>query len=746
MRRGTAHPIIRTRAPSPSGVATARTATVTSARIVAWARANWAVLAVFGAFALSAVIVPTFAPVATTDDWAYTRSAQILLAEGRLTVFPVVAATAVFQIVWGALFGFLLGPTFGAFRLSTVVITALGAVALYGLCRDLGVTRGRGALGVAAYLFNPLVFVLAFTFMTDAHFVGLLMIATWLFAKALALTPLPPSPTAVRRGGTEATNIVPGGNASSGDALISRPDGSQGEERGETASNVTYVTSERAREPFSLRIGPGTRLRVAVGVRVSRRSPSPDPTGEGFGVRVSPIDARFILAGSIVAGLAFLTRQQGALIVPAVIAFLLLSRRLRFDRASAVLLLQLLVPSLLAIGGYYLWLRYGNDVPHVQASFFREVLEEGWGGTWWLLRHLTAIELIYLGFFTLPLMAAALPFVRTIGRGIPPRGWLLFALWEAIAVAGVAVFWTSGARMPYIPQFFGSGGLGAPDVLGSRPILISPDVRALLTAICLIASLLLALIAARAMGAAPSLTRSRAALVLMIGLGQVVGVLPPSYHYIGWAAGSLDRYLLPLVPLAIAVTLWGLRDVRLVPPLGWIVAIALACFAVAGTRDYLVFMRAIWAMGDKAVAAGVPLDRLDAGSGWDGYYLYERGLETRLRSRTPKGGPWWVYFYAPATDSAYVVSGKQLRGYFVVAKAPYSSWLQRAPTTLYLLRRLGMPWPPKLETGQGSMPVAIQVRPAPGGLETLETGSALPVPTVDAKNAPRTGPEDDNEQ
>ena len=48
-------------------------------RIVTGARANWALLAVYVAFALAAVVVPTLAPVATTDDWAYARSAQILL-------------------------------------------------------------------------------------------------------------------------------------------------------------------------------------------------------------------------------------------------------------------------------------------------------------------------------------------------------------------------------------------------------------------------------------------------------------------------------------------------------------------------------------------------------------------------------------------------------------------------------------------------------------------------------------------
>src|SRR5215207_8995737 len=213
-------------------------------RIVTGARANWALLAVYVAFALAAVVVPTLAPVATTDDWAYARSAQILLAEGRLTIFPVVAATAVFPIVWGALFGFIFEPTLGVFRLSTVVITALGGLALYALCRDLGVARARGALGVATFLFNPLVFVLAFTFMTDAHFMALLVIATWLYAKALA-------------------------------------------------------------------------------------------------PELEEVDGRLLVAGSGVAALAFLIRQQGIAIAPAVLLFLLLSRRLRRDRASLLIVIQL---------------------------------------------------------------------------------------------------------------------------------------------------------------------------------------------------------------------------------------------------------------------------------------------------------------------------------------------------------------------------------------------------------------------
>jgi hypothetical protein len=212
--------------------------------------------------------------------------------------------------------------------------------------------------------------------------------------------------------------------------------------------------------------------------------------------------------------------------------------------------------------------------------------------------------------------------------------------------------------------------------------------------------------------------------VLAIGLGQVLGVMPPSYHYIGWASGSLDRYLLPLVPLAIALTLWGLRGLRIAAPLGWLVAAALALFAVAGTRDYLVFMRAVWATASEAVADGVPLDRLDGGSGWDGYYLYEYGLANGIRSRTPKGGPWWVYFYAPATDSAYVVAGKRIPRHITVREYPYSSWLQREPTSVSLLRRWGQPWPPRRAVAP------IEIRPGPGGLQTVAEPYPLPKPTI----------------
>jgi len=149
----------------------------------AW-RHRWALLAVL-AFVAAALTVPVRASVALNDDWLFTRSVQILVEEHRLYVFPVSSPNEVFQVAWGAVFASLFGMSFGAVRLSSVVLFLLSGVAFYSLLLSLHVRPTRAALGMLAYLFNPLAFVLAFTFMSDTQFCSLLVIATALYARGV---------------------------------------------------------------------------------------------------------------------------------------------------------------------------------------------------------------------------------------------------------------------------------------------------------------------------------------------------------------------------------------------------------------------------------------------------------------------------------------------------------------------------------------------------------------------------------
>ena len=77
--------------------------TLASPRTLAWLLDTWPLLAVLLGFAAAAVIVPALTQVSTTDDWAYSRSAQILVQERRSRTLQRLITTAMkpWQIVAG---------------------------------------------------------------------------------------------------------------------------------------------------------------------------------------------------------------------------------------------------------------------------------------------------------------------------------------------------------------------------------------------------------------------------------------------------------------------------------------------------------------------------------------------------------------------------------------------------------------------------------------------------------------------
>jgi hypothetical protein len=557
--------------------------------VLAW----WPIAAVLAVFWTTAFVVPTLTPVATTDDWGYSRSVEILLDEHRLTVFPVVAATAVFQVGWGAAFALAFGMSLGIMRVSTLVMVSMGAIALYALLRELGVSRGRSALGTATYLFNPLSFVLAYTFMTDPFLTTLAVISTYGYVR---------------------------------------------------------------------------------------------------GLRKDAVDARFVLMGAVVATCAFLTRQQGILIPVAILTNLVVTRRLWFNRESVKLVALVSAVPLAGMAAYYAWLTYLNDVPSVQESFTREIRRAGIEGSWRLGRNLSFIALMYLGFFALPLTLAASPGLPRVVRAFRWRAAAALAPWVAVLALGLFLYGQLGKRWPYVPQFVGSGGLGPPDVLGSRPRVFVGDFFTWATLVCAISAILVAVFVCAGANATSSPERTAAGIVLAVMAWQAAGMFPPSFHYMR-RGYSLDRYLLPLLPLAICLLLWAIREYRLFQPIGWALVAVMIAFGVAGTRDYLTYLGTVWEIADDAHAMGIPRTQIDAGAAWDGYHLYTYALDNNITRAQTRGGPWWMTFYGLASDSTYVVSSRPRDGYAVVWRRSYDSWLLGEETPMYLLRRIGAPRP-----------------------------------------------------
>ncbi|HWL65062.1 MAG TPA: hypothetical protein VNP73_03725, partial [Actinomycetota bacterium] len=101
-----------------------------------------------------------------------------------------------------------------------------------------------------------------------------------------------------------------------------------------------------------------------------------------------------------------------------------------------------------------------------------------------------------------------------------------------------------------------------------------------------------------------------------------------------------------------------------------------------GTRDFLVYERAIWKLADRANAMGVPHNQLLSAAARDSYYVWEEG-STHTEEIGYKSA-WWVDVWHLPIEGRYVIVPSPLPGYRTLRQAEYSSWLHADPQHLYL--------------------------------------------------------------
>ena len=88
------------------------------------------------------------------------------------------------QVVWGAMFVRLFGPTFDALRIASMVSSAIAIILFHAILRRAGAGRNVRLVATTAFALYPLFFRASFTFMTEGPFVCASVVAMYFYVRA----------------------------------------------------------------------------------------------------------------------------------------------------------------------------------------------------------------------------------------------------------------------------------------------------------------------------------------------------------------------------------------------------------------------------------------------------------------------------------------------------------------------------------------------------------------------------------
>ncbi|HAH08180.1 MAG TPA: hypothetical protein DCM05_16920 [Elusimicrobia bacterium] len=464
-----------------------------------------------GAFLLCALLLDPLNPFPLDDDWGYALSVRMSMAAGAFVPSEAQAVSMAMQVLWGWLFCLPFGFSMEALRLSTMVLSWLGLLAFYGSLRELDLDDAWSAAGALCLLFNPLFFILSFTFMTDVPALSWMLLSGFAFLRGL------------KNG-----------------------------------------------------------------------------------------DERWLAAGAVLSGFAYLVRQPGLALSAAAVLWMLFSGK---GSKRACLLVGGIALAFAAGHALWaprregvhelVWLMRGHaaDLP----SFAADLLRRSSGAV------------LYLGLFLLPWAA---------GGGIRKGGKA-----AALSLLGLfACVWVLGLG-PQTGNLVGRFGLGTCTLTGSCGLKASGIFGSpAFWSACFLAGLASALSLACRIGLPMEFLKGPAGAWSSGFLLAFLPYLPPADFY--------DRYYLVLFPPAIALAAAVLRPARLAFGLG---LCALAAWCLFGAGDYLAWNRAKWRAGAILCGQGLRPEEVSNGFDWNDWFNYERRL-AELGGRRPSGGHtrhWW---------------------------------------------------------------------------------------------------------
>jgi hypothetical protein len=146
---------------------------------------------VIGLYLAAVVAVNPLRECPVLDDWAYASTVRHLLRTGEYKLDDWVAPNMPFQALWGGLFCLALGDSYVTLRLSTVVLTVIGLIAFRALAREHGLSGIAANLLTLCLASSSLFFRMTLSFQTDVPFLVTLIVALFLYTRALRLMTAP---------------------------------------------------------------------------------------------------------------------------------------------------------------------------------------------------------------------------------------------------------------------------------------------------------------------------------------------------------------------------------------------------------------------------------------------------------------------------------------------------------------------------------------------------------------------------
>jgi hypothetical protein len=462
-----------------------------------------------------------------------------------------------------------------------------------------------------------------------------------------------------------------------------------------------------------------------------------EPDRDGSAEQAPRRPYRWLAAGSLAAGWAFLARQNGVLVPATLVLYLALFAR---RHATWRTILAAFGPVALVMAGFTLWYRtvhgptvaYVNSLRDVTAFALHPPLAE--------LPLIALSLLVYVGWFLIPL-AAAVP-VRAFR--LPPRSaGIAFLCLSAVAVAALGYYaLEEGKIFPYVWNVITPFGLyySGEFIIGLRGLLWGKEIGLLIGSISLLSALVFVQrlllhrwgrhaakerIAASPVPQAPSseVAFDRAGTM---GMRFLLLLLALQLAYCFATAPILfDRHLLLFAPAAIVVFCLTCR--RMGHPRLWrylVFLFPLALYSVATTHDLHAISRTAFRAANDLIAEGVDPRQIVAGYSFDCWSTYDersdKGDEYKptpawwrmdvwserfFDGVQPQADPgflwppwaWWVGLLSSGIEKQYAVTCNPppatpgVQPFEVYRRYPYSTWWPWRTNAVCVLRNRSTP-------------------------------------------------------